>query len=90
MVDFIDFASIGFPWRFNIADAAINLGVASLAYDAFFIAPKAEAAASSSGERETASFAKGEDSNETEGTLPFPEEDGVSITPKEQRSGSSE
>lgn len=90
VVDFLDFASIGFPWRFNVADAAINLGVASLAYDAFFIAPKSEGTAARSGGSETSSFAKGEDSNETEGTLPFPEEDGVSITPKEQRSGSSE
>ncbi|MGV6818994.1 MAG: signal peptidase II [Parvularcula sp.] len=37
VVDFLDFSGLWFPWQFNIADAAINLGVACLAYDAFFV-----------------------------------------------------
>ncbi len=36
VVDFFDFSQIGFPWVFNVADMAINVGVACLAYDAFF------------------------------------------------------
>lgn len=39
VVDFLDFSALFFPWKFNIADAAINLGVACLAYDAFFVMP---------------------------------------------------
>lgn len=38
VVDFLDFSGLWFPWQFNVADAAINLGVACLAYDAFFVA----------------------------------------------------
>jgi signal peptidase II len=44
VVDFLDFTALYFPWKFNIADTAINLGVACLAYDAFFVAPKPKAA----------------------------------------------
>lgn len=40
VVDFLDFSGLYFPWVFNIADAAINIGVACLAWDAFFIEPK--------------------------------------------------
>lgn len=40
VVDFLDFSGMGFPWVFNVADVAINLGVACLAYDAFFVVPK--------------------------------------------------
>ncbi len=35
VVDFLDFSGLGFPWVFNIADAAINVGVAFLFLDAF-------------------------------------------------------
>ena len=41
VVDFLDFSGLYFPWKFNVADAAINVGVAFLATDAFFFAPKA-------------------------------------------------
>lgn len=34
--DFIDFSGLGFPWIFNIADSAITVGVAMLAWDMFF------------------------------------------------------
>jgi len=33
VVDFIDVSGLGFPWVFNIADAAINVGVALLIID---------------------------------------------------------
>jgi len=35
VVDFIDASDIAFPWVFNVADSAINLGVASLLLDAW-------------------------------------------------------
>jgi signal peptidase II len=34
VVDFLDVSGLGFPWVFNIADAAINIGVALLILDA--------------------------------------------------------
>jgi signal peptidase II len=34
VVDFLDFSGLYFPWVFNIADAAINVGVACLIIDA--------------------------------------------------------
>lgn len=34
VVDFLDFSGLGFPWVFNIADAAINVGVGLLILDA--------------------------------------------------------
>ncbi|MEZ5894859.1 MAG: signal peptidase II [Parvularculaceae bacterium] len=34
VVDFLDFSGLWFPWVFNIADAAINVGVACLIIDA--------------------------------------------------------
>jgi signal peptidase II len=34
VVDFLDFSGLMFPWVFNIADAAINVGVAGLIVDA--------------------------------------------------------
>lgn len=35
VVDFLDFSGLYFPWVFNVADAAINVGVACLLLDAF-------------------------------------------------------
>ncbi len=35
VVDFLDFSGLYFPWVFNVADAAINLGVACLLLDAW-------------------------------------------------------
>ena len=40
VVDFLDFSGLGFPFVFNVADAAINVGVACLAWDAFVVMPK--------------------------------------------------
>lgn len=34
VADFLDFKAIGFPWVFNVADAAINVGVALILIDA--------------------------------------------------------
>ena len=36
VVDFIDVTALHFPWVFNIADSAINIGVALLLWDALF------------------------------------------------------
>ncbi|MEM9263431.1 MAG: signal peptidase II [Pseudomonadota bacterium] len=35
VVDFLDFSGLYFPWVFNVADAAINVGVALLLLDAW-------------------------------------------------------
>lgn len=35
VVDFLDFSGLAFPWVFNVADAAINVGVACLLVDAW-------------------------------------------------------
>ena len=35
VVDFLDFSGLNFPWVFNVADAAINVGVGLLLLDAF-------------------------------------------------------
>lgn len=35
VVDFLDFSGLNFPWVFNVADAAINVGVACLLLDAW-------------------------------------------------------
>ncbi|GJL95141.1 MAG: lipoprotein signal peptidase [Hyphococcus sp.] len=35
VVDFLDFSGLGFPWVFNVADAAINIGVGLLLLDAW-------------------------------------------------------
>ena len=35
VVDFLDFSGLYFPWVFNVADAAINVGVGVLLLDAF-------------------------------------------------------
>ena len=40
VVDFLNFSGIGFPFVFNVADAAINLGVACLIYDALVVVPR--------------------------------------------------
>lgn len=46
VADFLDFRGLGFPWVFNVADAAINVGAALLVLD-FLLRrePKPEAAA---------------------------------------------
>ena len=40
VVDFLNFEGLGFPFVFNVADAAINLGVACLLYDALVVMPR--------------------------------------------------
>ena len=35
VVDFLDFSGLHFPWVFNVADAAINVGIAFLLLDAW-------------------------------------------------------
>ena len=35
VVDFLDFSGLHFPWVFNIADMAINVGVGLLLLEAF-------------------------------------------------------
>ena len=35
VVDFLDFAALGFPWVFNVADSAISVGVVLLLIDSF-------------------------------------------------------
>ena len=35
VVDFLDFSGLYFPWVFNVADAAINVGIAALLLDAW-------------------------------------------------------
>jgi signal peptidase II len=43
VADFFDFHAAGWHfWAFNVADAAISIGVALLLYDAFFNASKSE------------------------------------------------
>ena len=44
VADFIDFSHLWFPWVFNLADAAINVGAALLVWD-LFLAPRKTAAA---------------------------------------------
>jgi signal peptidase II len=50
VVDFLDISGIGFPWVFNIADAAINVGVALLILDAIKSERAARSAGGSAGE----------------------------------------
>ncbi|MEM8770250.1 MAG: signal peptidase II [Pseudomonadota bacterium] len=40
VVDFLDFSGLMFPWVFNVADAAINIGVACLLVDAYLTREK--------------------------------------------------
>jgi signal peptidase II len=49
VVDFIDVSSAlpWFPWVFNVADAAVNVGVALLLLDTFLVRDKSQAAAKS-------------------------------------------
>lgn len=35
VIDFLDFSGLWFPWVFNVADMAINVGIACLILDAF-------------------------------------------------------
>jgi signal peptidase II len=44
VIDFIDFGDIGFKYVFNIADSAINVGVAILLIETFLTAEKDRAA----------------------------------------------
>jgi signal peptidase II len=44
VVDFLDFSGLYFPWVFNVADAAINVGVALLLLDIFITGDKDKAA----------------------------------------------
>lgn len=44
VVDFLDFSGLYFPWVFNIADAAINVGVGCLIIDALTHKPEASKA----------------------------------------------
>lgn len=44
VVDFLDFSGLYFPWVFNVADAAINVGVACLLLDAWLTREKGGAA----------------------------------------------
>jgi len=44
VVDFLDFSGLYFPWVFNVADAAINIGVAVLVLDMILSGDKAKAA----------------------------------------------
>jgi signal peptidase II len=41
VVDFIDVSALHFPWVFNLADSAINIGVALLIWDALMPAKSA-------------------------------------------------
>jgi signal peptidase II len=43
VADFLDFSGLGFPWVFNVADAAITMGAILLALDVF-LNPDAPAA----------------------------------------------
>ena len=40
VVDFIDVSRLNFPWVFNVADSAINIGVALLLIDSFLYGEK--------------------------------------------------
>ena len=40
VTDFLDFSALHFPWVFNVADAAINVGVALLLIEMAFLQPK--------------------------------------------------
>ena len=42
VTDFLDFSRLYFPWVFNVADAAINVGAALLIWD-LFLAPRKRA-----------------------------------------------
>ncbi|MFI4976970.1 MAG: signal peptidase II [Caulobacterales bacterium] len=40
VADFLDFSQLHFPWVFNVADSAINVGVALILLDAVLAPPK--------------------------------------------------
>jgi len=44
VTDFLDFASLHFPWVFNVADSAISVGSLILVWD-LFLAPRKRAGA---------------------------------------------
>jgi len=43
VVDFLDFSGLMFPWVFNVADMAINIGIALLLLDAWLTRDEGEA-----------------------------------------------
>lgn len=87
VVDFLDFSALMFPWQFNIADTAINLGVAALAVDAFFISPKKAGAPAAP---ETTAHMAADERGEREDDEPFPDGTSRPIRPKDQSPRSSE
>lgn len=44
VIDFLDFSGLMFPWVFNVADSAINIGIAFLLLDAWLTRDKGGAA----------------------------------------------
>ena len=50
VVDFLDFSKLYFPWVFNVADVAINIGVAFLLLDAYLTRDRPPSTAPKSGE----------------------------------------
>ncbi len=52
VVDFLDFSGLWFPWVFNIADAAINVGIAFLLLDAWKTGEGDKAGAEKSSEKQ--------------------------------------
>ncbi|MEI7931664.1 MAG: signal peptidase II [Alphaproteobacteria bacterium] len=45
VTDFLDFSKLHFPWVFNVADAAINVGIAILLIETFLLPDRRKAAA---------------------------------------------
>lgn len=46
VTDFLDFSKLHFPWVFNVADAAINVGIAILLIETFLLPERSKAATS--------------------------------------------
>jgi len=87
VVDSLDFSALYFPWRFNIADTGVNLGVVCLAYDAFFVAPKSTAKGA---EAETTAHFTSDEAGERVEEETFPDEHSRPIRPENKDSRSSE
>jgi signal peptidase II len=45
VTDFLDFSKLHFPWVFNVADAAINVGIAILLIETFLLPDRRKAVA---------------------------------------------